>query len=225
MQREVRSYFLSCFCIYINRGKESTSGSDGGAAAPPHRHPDRLAHTQGTQNDSGGSHRSALRLPPASTALTSSAVHLLIEMPLHLCWNSRCSPLHPMHTYRALVSEATVRAMRLCPTHRRGLCTRRRGGARGAGRGRAALTSVLKSRQTWKGNCATRRAGHPCVICSPPGAQRPDARGLVRLQTQCGRTGGDERTHDTKNTFSVQSAQTRFPSCFATVRSRATSFS
>ena len=104
--------------------------------SPPHRRQDRLAHPQGTQTDSGGSHRSALRLPPASTALTSSAVHLLIEMPLHLCWNSRCSPLHPMHTCRALVSEATVRATQHCVTHRRGLCTRRRGaglGARGAG--------------------------------------------------------------------------------------------
>lgn len=48
--------------------------------------------------DASKDHRSAFRFPPASMALTSSAVHLLIDIPLHLCWNSRCRPLHVMHT-------------------------------------------------------------------------------------------------------------------------------
>jgi hypothetical protein len=45
------------------------------------------------------SHLSAFRFPPISMALTSSGVHLLIEIPLHLCWNSRCRPLHVMQTW------------------------------------------------------------------------------------------------------------------------------
>ena len=55
---------------------------------------------------------SALRLPPPpSMVLTSSAVHLLMEIPLHLCWNSRCRPLHVMHTCESSCQSAAMRAI------------------------------------------------------------------------------------------------------------------
>ena len=52
-------------------------------------------------------------LPPASIALTSLAVHLLMDMPLHLCWNSRCKPLHVIHTCNTGVNDTHQVAVKL----------------------------------------------------------------------------------------------------------------
>jgi len=55
----------------------------------------------------------AFVLPPASIALTSLAVHLLMDMPLHLCWNSRCKPLHVIHTCNTGVNDTHQVAVKL----------------------------------------------------------------------------------------------------------------